>query len=313
VGEGETATMPGGGSTVLGEASEPSTPRRASAGSLGTVAVLGVGLIGGSVALAVAETGAAREVRIWDPDPEALAVARRRAPALAVCGSAEEASATAQLVVVCAPVDCVPSVVEQIRPALPSDAVATDVGSTKARIVREAEEVLGGRFVGGHPMAGAEQSGMAAARPGLFTGAPWILTPTSRTEPRALEAACALARALGAVPRLSTPAQHDRVAARLSHLPHLLAYGLAAVAASEVDPACRDLYAGSFRDGTRVALSSPEAWAAILSENRAEAADALEAFIAWSADTLECLRTGDSAALLERLAAARAARRKFNR
>jgi len=279
--------------------------------SLGTVAILGLGLMGGSLGLALRARGAAREVVGW---------ARRQATldAALACGAIDrafadlhEAVAEADVVVLAVTVAAILPLLEQIAPACKPDAAITDVGSAKARIVREAEEIAGGRFVGGHPMAGSEQAGIAAASADLYQNAAWVLTPTPQTDLNALERIEQMARSVGAVPRRCNPTKHDQLVASLSHLPHLLAYGLAQTAGFHVEDEWVDLAAGSFRDGTRVSKSDPVLWTEILLDNRAAVLQSLDDFDGWLARARAALLEGDAAALAELLSAAHGARKRF--
>lgn len=240
------------------------------------VTVVGTGLIGGSVALALSASGRAGHVVGCDTDPDALEVGLARGafataemdPAAAVSG--------ADLVVVATPVDSCLAACEALAPGLRPEAVVTDVSSAKAAVVEACEGLLGPRFIGGHPMAGSEQHGIGAAEPDLFQDAWWILTPTPTTESRAYRIASGLATAVGARPVALEPDDHDRLLARLSHLPQLLASTLVTAAvAAEDKPSLLGLAAGGFRDVTRIAASDPALWVTILHANRQAVLEAL--------------------------------------
>jgi prephenate dehydrogenase len=184
--------------------------------------------------------------------------------------------------------------------------VITDVGSTKGRIVDRAERLASGRplaFVGSHPMAGSERAGFAEARADLFVGATVIVTPTARTAPAALARVRGLWEAMGARITVLDPVTHDRAAAAVSHLPHLVADALVD-AVTRMDPAFFEVAARGFRDTTRIAASSPPIWREIFQDNRAALGEALAAFRK-SLDHLEnVLAVGDAAAVeaeLERI------------
>ena len=227
--------------------------------------------------------------------------------------TAEEAVSCAELIVLAPPTESIIPLLKSLAPAISNAAVVTDVGSAKSRIVSEAEQILGARFVGGHPMAGLEESGIAAASATLFQGAAWILTPTEMTSATALQAVESLVTRMGARPRRCDPATHDRIVAFISHLPHLLAYGLADSAGKHVAEEWADLVAGSYRDGARVALSNPAKWVEILLDNRDAAGDALDSFITWAGEARDALRTADREALTRLLADAHQARKRFPR
>lgn len=226
------------------------------------VAVIGTGLIGGSVGLAarrrlgahVRGTGrrAARGVELGALD--------------AACASPREALAGAHVAVVCAPVDVLPAVLEDVLAAAGEDCAVTDVGSTKGAVVAAA----GGdpRFVGGHPLAGAEVAGVEHAREDLFDGATWYLTPVATTGGALLERVHRLVTGLGARPEIIDPDAHDRTMAAVSHLPHVLANVLAAQAAGALGGERMPAIGPSFRDATRVAGANPGIWTGIYRANR---------------------------------------------
>ena len=233
-------------------------------------AVIGLGLIGGSVARDLA----ARGVRVLghDRDPYAVAEALRD-------GGIHEAlddDAAADLVIIAVPVSAAPGVLRGLGAGLRGAALITDAGSTKESIVRAAEEAeLGERFVGSHPLAGDHRSGWTASRRGLFEDARVFLSPTSRTTPAALEQASALWTALGARPEVLDAAAHDRRMVAVSHLPQTLATALgslladAGISRPELGPGARDM--------TRLAGSSPEMWAAIAADNSRHLSSAIDA------------------------------------
>jgi prephenate dehydrogenase len=179
----------------------------------------------------------------------------------------------ADLIVLAAPISKVTSLVAEISP---TDALVTDVASAKTAIVREAE-ARNLRFVGGHPMAGSQLSGVANAREDLIEGARYFLTPTERTDPEAYREVAGFVRDLGAVPTAVDPDKHDLLMAALSHLPHLMAAALLKVA-SDISPEALSFAGPSFRDLTRVGASNPALWSDILAENAPALGEALGAF-----------------------------------
>lgn len=239
--------------------------------------MLGTGLIGGSVALGLQVSG--RRVVGYDRDPAVLDEGLRRGAFASVAGSPAAAVQGAQLVVVAAPVDQTATLCAAVADEVGPDAVVTDVGSAKSDVVAACEALLPGRFVGGHPMAGSERHGIAAAHADLFQDAWWILTPTATTSSAAYRTVSALAAALGARPVALDPVDHDRLLARLSHLPQLVSSALVAAAvASEDKETLLGLAAGGFRDVTRIAASDPGLWVTILRANRQAVVEALEGF-----------------------------------
>ena len=229
---------------------------------------MGVGLIGGSVGLAARASG--WEV-IGADSPEVL----EKAVSLAAVDrpSTLKEVRGADLVVLAAPISKIRDLVTQLPP---TDALITDVASTKTAIVREAER-HNLRFVGGHPMTGSQLSGVANARADLFKGARYFLTPTGETNPDAYREVAGFVRSLGAVPTAVDPEKHDLLMAALSHLPHLMAAALLRVA-SDISPEALSFAGPSFRDLTRVGASNPSLWSDILAENAPALGEALGAF-----------------------------------
>ncbi|MGW5671278.1 prephenate dehydrogenase [Micromonospora sp. NPDC003776] len=269
-------------------------------------AVVGTGLIGGSLLLRLRDAGL--DVAGWDPDPVTRGHARRWGVA---CPDTVRAAVTGRDVVfLCGPLPTLPAMLAQVAAATPEHCVLTDVGSTKAEVAAAATaQGLGHRFVPGHPMAGADRAGPAAADPGLLAGAAWVLCPgpTGLAAFRRLAALLIDVFAARVVP-MSAP-EHDAAAALSSHVPHLLAAGLAgAVQRAELRDAVLSLAAGSFADGTRVAGGPPQRTANMLLGNRGRVLTGLAAVRAMLDELADALRAGDAAALTARLAEARAAR-----
>jgi prephenate dehydrogenase len=235
------------------------------------IAVLGVGLIGGSVGLAARERVGA-EVVGWDPGEGVLAAALERGAIDRAAPDAAAALAGAEAVFVAVPVGALPDAVRAALAAAGPDCVVTDVGSTKRAVVRAAADE---RFIGGHPLAGAETAGVRHARAELFEGATWYLTPTPQTRGTLYERLHRLLAALGARPAALDAETHDRVLAVVSHLPHVLANVLVAQAARALSEEGERLPATgpSFRDMTRVAGANTAMWRDIYLAN----ADALVA------------------------------------
>jgi prephenate dehydrogenase len=227
------------------------------------VGVVGLGQLGGSLAAALVAAG--REVRGWDVDPAARDAAAAR--------GVQVTRELSGVVVLAVPLPATAEALEDVD--VDPDATVTDVGSVKVPVLASVGAALGGRFVGGHPMAGTERSGHAATDPALFRGARWALCVEPGTElPRWLRAAeVALDAGAEVVP--VTAAEHDAAVAAVSHVPHLLAAALAA-AAADAGPLALALAAGSFRDGTRVAGSDPALVTAMVEGNAGPTAAALD-------------------------------------
>lgn len=245
--------------------------------SFGRAAIIGVGLIGGSLGMAMRARRIAREVVGVARVPETVGVARARGAIDRGTTDPVEGVEGADLVVLATPPELVVPLARQILPALDRGAVVTDVASVKGEIVRGIEPAVdperGVAFVGGHPMAGNEGRGVSAASPDLFDGSVYLITRTPRSDGAAVDRIAALARSLGARPMVLDPDAHDRVVARVSHLPYLLAAALMGVAAEELAAA-----GPSFLGATRVAGSPVPMWAEICRLNRREIVEALRAF-----------------------------------
>jgi prephenate dehydrogenase len=254
------------------------------------IAVVGVGLIGGSVALAARDrTGAT--VAGYDASAEAMRAALERGALGRSCDSVADAVGDAEAVFVAVPVGALPQVVGEVLTAAPEACVVTDVGSTKRAVVAAHDDP---RFVGGHPLAGAETTGVRNARADLFEGASWYLTPTARTSGILYERLHRLLRALGARPAAIDAETHDAILATISHLPHVLANVLVSQAAATLAAGGERLPATgpSFRDATRVAGASSAIWTDIYISNR----DALAAKVKEAIESLEAIRQALAAA-----------------
>ena len=241
-----------------------------------TVVIIGVGLIGGSIGMALRAKSLARRVIGIDRDRDRLEEAR-------LLGAIDEASldlaegvAGADVAVVCTPVTRIVADVLAAATGGPRSILVTDAGSTKAGIVAGVETNPTGRsaFVGAHPITGSERTGAAHARVDLFEGRACVLTPTGQTPTDRLGRARVFWSGLGCVVHEMSPDDHDRALARTSHLPHVVAAALAGSIPSRLLP----LAAGAYRDGTRVAGADPALWAGIFRENRAALLDALAGF-----------------------------------
>ena len=240
-----------------------------------TVAVVGVGLIGGSVGLAVRATWPG--VRVIGVDARDVLVGAIALGAVTDVATDVAAAAAADLVVLCAPVAVNVATLTALSARLRPDAVITDVGSTKRDIVAAAEALGLERFVGGHPLAGAATSGTASARQHLFRGRPWILTPTARSAPSAVDRVRALALALGAQPTVLDADAHDRLMAYVSHLPQVVASTLLQTIGATVGEAGLALSGAGLADTTRLAASPGGLWAGILGANADHVGEAIGA------------------------------------
>ncbi len=251
------------------------------------IAIVGLGLVGGSIALACRGR--------W---PSALVIAVDRKDVLEdamrrhvvdVAADDLHVAAEADLIVLAAPVGEIVRLLPQLAGAIPGAAVVTDTGSTKRAIVRAAA-ALPSRltFVGGHPMGGAAASGLAHAGVDLFKERPWIFTPTAETPSAALDRLTMFATALGAQPTTMSAEEHDRVLAAVSHLPQIVASALMAVAGERAGEAGLAMAGNGLRDTTRLASSPASMWAGVLASNADEVGPALDAMI----EQLRRLRDG---------------------
>ena len=279
---------------------------------IGKLVVVGVGLIGGSVAAALRRKGAVDSV---------VGVGRgsanmQRALALGVVDAVEtdpaRAAAGADMVLVAVPVRQTPGVLEKLRGAVREGVIVTDAGSTKCDFVRIASEVFGeegSSVVPGHPIAGAERTGVDAAYADLFGGKRVVLTPTDRTDSAAVDRVAAMWTACGAEVVQMSPQHHDAVFSAVSHLPHVLSYALVEMIASRQDASELFSYAASgFRDFTRIAGSSPEMWRDICGANAQQLLQDIEAFQQALAVLADHIRAGDMEQVQAIFAAAAKAR-----
>lgn len=203
-----------------------------------------------------------------------------------VTTDAVAAASGADLCIFCTPIGVMPALAREIVPHLSSEAVVTDAGSVKGGVVSALEDILGGRFIGSHPMAGSEKSGIEAARADLFDGATCILTPTGRTSAKALEAARSLWLSIGGRLVEMSAEDHDLAVGRVSHLPHAIASVLVN-AIARTGSGAEALAGGGYRDSTRIAAGPAGMWSEIFLENKAALLTGLEEFSA----TLEELKT----------------------
>jgi prephenate dehydrogenase len=278
------------------------------------LSIVGLGLLGGSVAKAARAEGLAEEIVAVGRRTESLEPARRDGVVDEITVDLAEGVASSDFCVLAAPVATLAGLLPAVWRALPADAALTDVGSAKAGIVAAAEAL--GRsaprhFVGSHPMAGSEQSGYAISRADLFRGALVILTPTDRTDPHAVKRVSEFWEALGARVSSMDPASHDRAVAAVSHLPHLVADALVA-AVLRIDPHFLDVAARGFKDTTRIAASNARVWREIFQENREALGEALGAFRHALDDLERLIATGDAAAVERELDRIRREREKLS-
>ena len=276
------------------------------------ITIIGVGLLGGSIGLAVKRRRLAHEV---------AGFVRRRA-SLRDCEEAgamdyattdlPAAVSNADLIILCTPLSQMRPRVIGMLPALKRGAIVTDVGSVKAGVVRELESLVqkaGGHFVGSHPMAGGEKTGVRAARADLFTNAVCVLTPTKRTAPAAIRKVEEFWKSLGARTLRLAPEQHDALVSRSSHLPHIAAAALVNLVLAPARPEFQSaLCANGFRDTTRIAAGSPEMWRDIALANRKNLSRSVDAFISELQKFQRVLKRSDARAISKYFETAKARR-----
>lgn len=289
--------------------SKAKSPERASAPFFETMTVVGVGLIGGSLARAAREGGYVSRIIGLGRGEENL----RRALDLGVIDRMEtdweKGLKGSELVVLATPVESIVQLLPKISSLCGHDTLVTDVGSVKGEIVRGAEEILPfpERFVGGHPIAGTEHSGVEASLPSLFTDRKTILTPTERTDPEATQKVRRLWEAVGSTVVLMDTDHHDRVMGFVSHLPHIVAYALVHTVYFEdqKEGNLAKFSAGGFLDFTRIASSHPEMWRDICLMNREALLKAVASYARTLKELEAMISAGDGKGLEEHFAQCR--------
>lgn len=281
-----------------------------------TIAIVGLGLMGGSLGLAVKRHRLAGAVHGYARRPANRRLALKMGAVDKVWATPEEAVRDADLVVFCLPVLTIPVVLKRCRRFLKPGCVVTDVGSTKAELVRACRRILAHTpavYVGSHPLAGSEQNGIQAATADLYKGAITVVTPVSaaRQERSAVAAVRKLWGGVGARVIAFSPAEHDRLIARTSHLPHLVAAMLVS-RLSQVSGKADDLCGPGFRDATRIAAGSEDIWHDILKTNRGSVGQELDALARVLSRVRTMIRRKDFEGLRRFLADSRAKRRALN-
>jgi prephenate dehydrogenase len=276
------------------------------------ITIVGVGLLGGSIGLAVKRRRLAREVAGFVRRPASLKDCEKAGAVDYATTDLLAAVSNADLVILCTPLTQMRLRVIEMLPALKRGAIVTDVGSVKASIVRELESLVakaGAHFVGSHPMAGAEKTGMLAARADLFVDAFCVVTPTKESNTAAVRKVREFWKSLGARTLKLPPNQHDLLVSRSSHLPHIVAAALANLVLSPANPkTLAALCATGFRDTTRIASGSPEMWRDIALANRKNLSRSLDAFVFELQKFQRVLKKSDGKAISKFLETAKARR-----
>jgi prephenate dehydrogenase len=277
--------------------------------SCGTVVIVGVGLIGGSIGKALRESGLARRVIGVGRDTARLELAQRLGAIDDAAQDDAAAYAASSVAVVCTPVSRVAQDVCRVARYVPDDALIMDVGSTKRVIVEtvERDPRAAERFLGAHPIAGSDRSGVEHARADLFRGSTCVLTPTQCVQPTLVGRAADFWTALGCHVLEMSPEAHDQALAHTSHAPHLVASALSRLS----PPQWHALAGGAFRDMTRVAGADTELWVAVFRQNRAAVLHALDALQTNLAELRHALTDDDPERLAALWEVGRAARSRF--
>lgn len=267
------------------------------------ITLIGVGLLGGSLGLALKRHGLAGRVTGYVRRVETVEECRKYGVVDEATLDLPAAVAGADLIVLCTPLAQMRSLVKQLLPAMKRGAIVTDVGSVKASVVKEVEAAVakaGGHFIGSHPMAGGEKAGVSAARDNLFGNAVCIVTPTAKSNKTALRKVEALWKAIDSRVVRMTPELHDTLVSRSSHLPHLVASTLAVTVLNPKHPKEQaSLCATGFRDTTRIASGSPEMWRDIALANRRNLSRAVDGFVAELKKFQKALAKGDERAVIK--------------
>lgn len=263
------------------------------------IAVLGLGLIGGSLGLALHQAGIAKHIAGYDSNLEATNRALARGAITDMCNTAENAVQQADMVVLATPIHAMPRLLKRIAPELKPGVLVTDTASTKAQILTWAKTLLPANvvFVGGHPMAGREHSGIEAADVGLFEGCAYCLIPAAQASSEGVEQLSEIVLRLRARPLVLDAERHDRLVAGISHLPFVLSSALVQCLGKEEDwQEMTTLAAGGFRDMSRLATGSPTMYHDICTTNKEAILNWLDA-LALQLESMRSLIAGDDNAL----------------
>ncbi|MDZ4787312.1 MAG: prephenate dehydrogenase/arogenate dehydrogenase family protein [Blastochloris sp.] len=258
------------------------------------IAIIGPGLLGGSIGLAAKEVCPDVTLSVWGRREEALHAVRETGFADRVSSSITESVEGCDLIILTTPIEVMADLARSFLPALAPGAIVTDVGSVKLCVHESLKPILGSeRWIGSHPMAGSEQAGLAAARSDLFKRSVTVITPDDQTPPSLVSRISLFWQALGSRTVILDPALHDHLIADVSHLPHLLA----SVLVASIDEQSLPLAGPGFRDSTRIAAGSPALWREILISNRQAVAKSLDKFLLEAAQARDFLNSGDAAGL----------------
>jgi prephenate dehydrogenase len=265
------------------------------------ITIIGVGLLGGSIGLAAKKRRVAGEIAGFVRSMKSIADCEKLGATDFATTDLLAAVSNSDLIILCTPLAQMAAITKQFLSALKRGAIVTDVGSVKAGFVRELESLVqksGAHFVGGHPMAGAEKTGVAAARASLFEDAVCVLTPTKKSKTKAVHELEQFWKSLGARVLKMDAAQHDLLVSRSSHLPHVVAATLANLVLNRANPKMQSqLCANGFRDTTRIASGSPEMWRDIALANRKNLSRSVDAFVEELKKFQSALKSSDAKAV----------------
>ncbi|RNJ62511.1 MAG: prephenate/arogenate dehydrogenase family protein [Porphyrobacter sp. IPPAS B-1204] len=282
--------------------------------TISRVAIIGLGLLGGSIGLAVKARGLAITTTGWDRDAQVRARAAERGLVGTVCERPEDAVAKADLVILCVPVGAMGDAARAIAPGLAPGTIISDVGSSKEAVATALADALPGAcIIPAHPVAGTEQSGPDAGFATLFAGRWCIITPPEGCDPAALDALSGFWTALGSKVELMDAAHHDLVLAVTSHIPHLIAYTIVGTASDLEDVTQSEVIkysAGGFRDFTRIAASDPVMWRDVFLSNKGAVLEMLGRFTEDLTAMQRAIRSADGDALFDLFTRTRAIRRQ---
>jgi prephenate dehydrogenase len=273
------------------------------------ITIIGVGLLGGSIGLAARKNRVAGEIAGFVRREKNVRDCEKFGATDFATTDLLAAVSNSDLIILCTPLAQMLPLAKQFLPALKRGAIVTDVGSVKRGVVRELESIVkksGAHFIGSHPMAGAEKTGVAAARENLFENAVCVLTPSKKSNPTAVRKLEKFWKSLGARVLKLDAAQHDLLASRSSHLPHVVAATLANLVLNPANPKAQaQLCATGFRDTTRIAAGSPEMWRDIALANRKNLSRSVDAFVSELKKFQAALKTGDAKAVEKYFATAK--------
>lgn len=282
---------------------------------INNVAIIGLGLLGGSIGLAIQDSAARIKTTGFDTDSDVRAKAAERGLVDKVCDQLEDAVSAADLVILCVPVGAMQAAAQAMADALPPAAIISDVGSSKQSVVTALQETLPGRIIiPAHPVAGTEQSGPDAGFASLFTNRWCILTPPVNADQSAIDALKRFWKDLGAKVEIMEPAHHDLVLAVTSHIPHLIAFTIVGTASDLEDVTRSEVIkysAGGFRDFTRIAASDPTMWRDVFLQNKGAVLEMLGRFTQDLTALQRAIRSGDGDTLFDLFERTRAIRRSI--